>query len=65
MQAPGAVEEEALVVGEGRTVLSEHVNKRGDVRPVRMGAFGGLLELLGIAKQYDISRGARGSKCVR
>ena len=64
MEALGAVEEEALVVGQGRAVFSEHVHQGGDVRAVGMGALGGLLELLRVAQEDDVPRGARGGQGV-
>ena len=64
MEAPGAVEEEALVVGQGRAVFAEHVHQGGDVGAVGMGALGGLLELLRVAEEDDIPRGAGGGQGV-
>ena len=46
MEAPGAVEEQALVVGQGRAVLPEHVHQGGDVCAATPKVFPALLKLM-------------------
>ena len=64
VQAPGGVQEEALVLRK-RVPAVQHVDQGGDVGTVGVGGLLGLLELLGVAEEDDVLRRAAHCQHVR